>query len=83
VKLVKEASENVVAKLVLSTGEPRFHVGGETPLVTSFSPTSAAPGKKVTVTGAKLSQVTKVSAIAVTSLAGGASSAGVFRVLSP
>jgi hypothetical protein len=58
-------------------------VGGETPLVTNFSPTSAAPGDEVTVAGANLSQVTKISALAVTSLAGGASSAGVFRVLSP
>ncbi len=60
-KSVKEAAGNVVAKLVLPTGDPRFRVGGEAPLVTSFSPTSAAPGKKVTGTGANLSQVTKVT----------------------
>jgi hypothetical protein len=61
VKSLKEAAGNVVAKLVLPTGDPRFHVGGETPQVTGFSPTSAAPGKKITVSGVNLSEVTRVT----------------------
>ncbi len=52
---------SVVATLELPPGDPRFHVGGETPAVTGIKPSSVAPGKKLTVEGANLSEVTGVT----------------------
>ena len=60
-KSFKESGGNVVATLQLPTGDPRFHVGAEVPVVTSVSPAAAAPGKKLTVKGANLSEVTHVT----------------------
>ena len=60
-KSVKEVAGSVVAVLELPPGDPRFHIGGETPLVTSIKPTSAAPGKKLTIKGVNLSEVTGVT----------------------
>jgi hypothetical protein len=60
-KSVTEASGSVLAKLVLPAGDPRFHVGGETPRVTSVSPTSVKAGKKLTIKGVNLSEVTGVT----------------------
>ena len=52
---------SVVATLELPPGDPRFHVGGETPLITRIKPTTAAPGKKLTIKGVNLSEVTGVT----------------------
>jgi len=60
-KSVKEVDDSVLVKLVLPAGDPRFHIGGETPGVTGFSPTSAVAGKKLTIKGTNLSEVTKVT----------------------
>jgi hypothetical protein len=60
-KSVSELSGSVVAKLLLPAGDPRFHIGGETPLVTSVSPTSPKAGKKLTIKGLNLSEVTGVT----------------------
>jgi hypothetical protein len=60
-KSVKEVAGSVVATLELPPGDPRFHVGGETPQITSIKPTSAAPGKKLSIKGVNLSEVTGVT----------------------
>jgi hypothetical protein len=60
-KSVKEVGGSVVAKLLVPEGDPRFHIGGEAPEVTSFSPTTVAPGKKLSIVGLNLSEVTKVT----------------------
>ncbi|HEY5025138.1 MAG TPA: Ig-like domain repeat protein [Acidimicrobiales bacterium] len=60
-KSVAEVSGSVVATLELPAGDPRFHIGGETPSVTSYSPASAKAGKKLTIKGANLSEVTGVT----------------------
>ena len=56
-----ESKGSVVAKVLLLPGDPRFHVGPEPSVVTSFSPASAAPGKKVTIKGTNLANVTGVT----------------------
>ena len=61
-----EMAGSVVATLELPVGDPRFHVGGETPMVTGISPTSAKPGKKLTIKGTNLSEVTGVTIGGVT-----------------
>jgi hypothetical protein len=61
VKSITESDGNVVATLELPVGDPRYHIGGETPEVTSVSPASAKPGKKLTIKGANLSEVTGVT----------------------
>ena len=60
-KSLKEKAGSVVATLELPAGDPRFHVGGETPQVTSIKPTTAAPGKPLTIKGVNLSEVTGVT----------------------
>ena len=40
---------------------PRFHIGGETPSMTSYSPSPAKPGKTLTIKGENLSEVTRVT----------------------
>jgi hypothetical protein len=57
-KSVKERNLSVLATLVVPAGDPRFHVGGLVPVIDSLSPASAAPGKKVTIEGVNLSEVT-------------------------
>jgi len=52
---------SVVATLLVPAGDPRFHVGGGAPVITSFSPASPKAGKKLTVKGANLSEVTAVT----------------------
>jgi IPT/TIG domain len=61
VKSVKEEAGSVVAQLLVPAGDPRFHIGGASPEVTSFSPASPRPGKKLTIKGANLSEVTGVT----------------------
>jgi hypothetical protein len=58
---ISEVSGSVVITLELPTGDPRFHVGAETPSVASVSPTLAKPGKKLTIKGENLSEVTGVT----------------------
>lgn len=58
---VEEDAGSVVATVEVPTGDPRFHLGGETPVVTGFSPASPKPGKKLTVKGLNLSEVTSVT----------------------
>jgi len=60
-KSIKEVGGSVVAVLELPTGDPRYHVGGETPLITSFHPTAPRTGKKLTIKGENLSEVTGVT----------------------
>ena len=48
-------------QLELPAGDPRFHIGGETPSVTSYSPASPKPGKTLTIKGTNLSEVTGVT----------------------
>jgi len=60
-KSIKEVNGSVVATLLLPAGDPRFHIGGETPQITGVSPSVAAPGKKLTIKGVNLSEVTGVS----------------------
>jgi hypothetical protein len=60
-KSFKEDAGSVVAVLELPTGDPRYHVGGETPEITSLHPTVARPGKKLTIKGEYLSEVTGVT----------------------
>jgi hypothetical protein len=56
-----EATGSIVAKLVLPGEDPRFHIGGEAAEVTSVSPTSVKAGKKLTIKGLNLSEVTLVT----------------------
>ncbi len=60
-KSVAEVSGDVVVQLELPVGDPRFHIGGETPSVTKYSPTSPKPGKTLTIKGVNLSEVTGVT----------------------
>ncbi len=60
-KSISEVAGSVVAKLELPLGDPRFHIGGETPSVTSYSPRSAKAGKKLTIKGTNLSEITGVT----------------------
>jgi IPT/TIG domain len=61
VKSVTEDTGSVVATLMLPAGDPRFHIGGVTPVVTSVRPTAPKAGKKLTIKGANLSEVTAVT----------------------
>jgi len=61
VESVVEAGGSAVARLELPAGDPRYHIGGASPEVTSLSPTTAVPGKKLTIKGQNLSEVTKVT----------------------
>ena len=58
---LKEMRGSVIAKLKVPAGDPRFHIGGEVPVVTKFSPASATPGTKLSITGVNLSEVTGVT----------------------
>ena len=60
-KSVTEVAGSVQVRLELPTGDPRFHIGGETPQVTRYSPASATPGKKLTIKGENLSEITAVT----------------------
>ena len=60
-KSLSEEGGNVVAVLQVPAGDPRFHVGAEVPVVSSISPAAAAPGKKLKILGANLSEVTGVT----------------------
>ncbi len=60
-KSVTEDAGSVIAKLLVPAGDPRFHIGGGTPVVTGFSPTSPKPGKKLAIRGVNLSEVTRVT----------------------
>jgi hypothetical protein len=60
-KSIKERNRSVVATLVVPAGDPRFHVGGEVPVIDGLSPAAAAPGKEVTIEGLNLSEVTAVT----------------------
>ncbi|HTZ08928.1 MAG TPA: IPT/TIG domain-containing protein [Acidimicrobiales bacterium] len=55
------SSATMVVTLLVPAGDPRYHVGGELPEVTSFSPATPKPGKKLTIKGFNLSEVTGVS----------------------
>jgi hypothetical protein len=62
-----ESGGSVVTDLLVPSGDPRFHAGGTTPLVTSVTPAAAAPKAKVTVKGAFLKGATvRVGSVAVT-----------------
>jgi hypothetical protein len=52
--------DTVVATLLVPAVDPRFWAGTGALDLTSFSPTHGAPGKKVTIKGKDLSQVTGV-----------------------
>ncbi len=56
-----EMGGSVVATLEVPAGDPRFHIGSDTPSVTSVSPASAKPGKPLTIKGENLSEVTDVT----------------------
>ena len=60
-KSFKESNGSVVATLILPTGDPRFHVGGAIPRITGMSPAIAKPGKKLTITGLNMSEITGVT----------------------
>ncbi len=60
-KSISEVAGSVVAKLELPLGDPRFHIGGETPSVSGVSPASAKAGKKLTIKGTNLSEITGVT----------------------
>jgi hypothetical protein len=60
-KSISEVGGSVAVKLVLPAGDPRFHIGGAVPVVTSVKPTALVAGKKVTIKGSNLSEVTKVT----------------------
>jgi len=51
IKSATELGGTVTAVLLVPPSDPRFHAGGTTRVVTSVSPASAAPGKKVTIRG--------------------------------
>jgi len=58
--LSKSASNVVTAKFLSPAKDPRFHVGGPLPTITSFTPSSALPGGKVAIFGSNLTQVSAV-----------------------
>jgi YVTN family beta-propeller protein len=60
-KSLTEVKGSVKAVLSVPAGDPRVHVGVAPPSITSFTPTSGAPGKAVVITGRNLSEVTTVS----------------------
>jgi len=60
-KSVAEAGGKAVVTLQVPPGDPRFHVGGLTPVVTSLKPTAVVKGKKLSIKGANLSEVTTVT----------------------
>jgi hypothetical protein len=57
---LNEQNGSVVAKLDLSATDPRFWTGSGPADLTKFSPTQGAVGKKITIKGKNLSQVTAV-----------------------
>jgi IPT/TIG domain len=59
-KSLVEDDGSVVVTLLVPATDPRFWSGNGTLDLTSFSPTHGAPGKKITVKGKDLSQVTAV-----------------------
>ena len=60
-KSIKEQGGDALVTLHLPPGDPRFHIGGAVPVVTSFKPSPAVPGKKLKISGANLSEVTGVT----------------------
>jgi hypothetical protein len=58
---VTASGGNATVTLQVPAGDPRFHVGAEAPAVSSFKPAAAAPGKKLTIKGSNLSEVTGVT----------------------
>jgi hypothetical protein len=60
-KSLTETGGSVVATLEVPAGDPRFHVGSDTPSVISVSPTSPKSGKPLTIKGENLSEVTGVT----------------------
>jgi len=58
---VAEAGGRLTVHLLVPAGDPRYHVGGAAPMVTGTSPARAVPGKKLTIKGANLSEVTGVT----------------------
>jgi hypothetical protein len=67
-----ESGGSVVTDLLVPPGDPRFHAGGTTPLVTSVTPGSGAPEAKVTIKGAFLKGATvRVGSVPVTAKASG------------
>jgi hypothetical protein len=65
-KSITEVGGSVVVNLLLPAGDPRFHIGGAAPIVTSVKPTTPKAGKKVTIKGENLSEVTRVTIGGVT-----------------
>ena len=61
IKSIVEQSGSAVVELLVPAGDPEYHVGGGTPSISSFSPVSPKPGKKLTIKGANLSEVTGVT----------------------
>jgi hypothetical protein len=55
-----ETDGSVVVTLLVPATDPRFWSGNGTCGLTSFSPTHGAPGKKITIKGTDLTQVTAV-----------------------
>jgi hypothetical protein len=70
IESAKESGGSVVTDLLVPPGDPRFHAGGTTPLVTSVTPGAAAPRAKVTIKGAFLKGAkVRVGSVAVTAKA--------------
>ncbi len=61
VKSETEDAGSVVANLLVPAGDPRFHVGGGLPAVASVSTAAPKAGKKITIKGSNLSEVTTVT----------------------
>ncbi len=61
VKSLSESGGSVDARFLVPAGDPRFWMGPGGLVAGSFSPTSAAPGRTVTLKGSFLKQVTAVS----------------------
>lgn len=57
---LKEQTGSVVATLDVPASDPRFWTGSGPAGLTSFSPTHGAPGKKLTIKGKNLTQITAV-----------------------
>jgi len=53
-----EAGGDVLATLLVPPNDPRFHAGGATPVAVSVSPSSGAPGAKLTISGLYLKGAT-------------------------
>ncbi len=61
VKSISESGGSVDARFIVPAGDPRFWMGPGGLVAGSFAPTSAAPGRTVTLKGSFLKQVTAVS----------------------